>query len=236
MAFDGVTWNEALPDNSTLAHQIDDYEKDHKIAVRSRLANEHVFSSTSTSTGDAGHHKYITFQQQTGAVALSTAITQVGALYVGSSAAGYPLTYENSAGVLTYIAGTTYGIMQTLYPVGSIYISTLSTNPNTLLGFGTWEAFATGRVLLGAGTSDATYTAGSTGGTSTHTLITAEMPAHTHSVETWGDSGAAGNKVYRTGSPNVQVDVAAAALSTGGGGAHNNMPPYVVIYIWKRTA
>ena len=62
--------------------------------------------------------------------------------------------------------------MKKIYPVGSIYMSTVSTNPATLFGFGTWEAMPAGRVLLAQGTSDwgTTYNAGSTGGEATHQL------------------------------------------------------------------
>lgn len=60
--------------------------------------------------------------------------------------------------------------MKKIYPVGSIYMSTVSTNPATLFGFGTWEAMPAGRVLLVQGKSSwgTTYNAGSTGGEATH--------------------------------------------------------------------
>ena len=76
-----------------------------------------------------------------------------------------------------------------VYPVGSLYFNmAVSTNPNTLLGMGTWVAYATGQVLVGiegSGTFDAldeslgaeTASAATTG---SHTLTTAETPAHTH--------------------------------------------------------
>lgn len=68
-----------------------------------------------------------------------------------------------------------------MWPVGSIYISTTATNPNTLLGFGTWSAFGAGRVLVSQDTGQAEFdTLGETGGAKTHTLSAAEMPAHTH--------------------------------------------------------
>ena len=76
--------------------------------------------------------------------------------------------------------------MKKIYPVGSIYISTVSTNPATLFGFGTWEAMPAGRVLLAQGKSDwgTTYNAGSTGGEATHQLTVGEMPTHSHEATT----------------------------------------------------
>lgn len=65
-----------------------------------------------------------------------------------------------------------------VYPVGSIYISANSTNPETLFG-GKWTALDQGRVLIGANN---TYKAGTTGGEFTHTITTDEMPSHNHSA------------------------------------------------------
>ena len=77
--------------------------------------------------------------------------------------------------------------LEAIYPVGSIYTSTVSTNPADLFGFGTWVAFGAGRVLIGAGTgtdsnsTQQTFSAGNTGGEYSHTLSTGEMPSHSHS-------------------------------------------------------
>ena len=70
--------------------------------------------------------------------------------------------------------------LKKVYPVGSIYMSTVSTNPATLFGFGTWEAMPAGRVLLAQGKSSwgTTYNAGSTGGEATHQLTVGEIPHH----------------------------------------------------------
>jgi len=67
-----------------------------------------------------------------------------------------------------------------VYPVGSIYISTISTNPATLFGFGTWTAYAEGRVLVGKASSGTFQTAGATMGEETHALTAAENGLHTH--------------------------------------------------------
>ena len=76
--------------------------------------------------------------------------------------------------------------MKKIYPVGSIYMSTVSTNPATLFGFGTWEAMPAGRVLLAQGKSNwgTTYEAGSSGGEATHQLTVGELPSHGHTAST----------------------------------------------------
>jgi len=124
------------------------------------------------------------------------------------------------------------------YPVGSVYTSVVATNPNTLLGVGTWEAFSAGRVMLGNGGG---YSAGATGGATTdsHTLTINEIPSHVH-----GYTGVQGN-----GNPDGSSDSVAAGEPTsyprkteldyeGGGAAHSHdiMQPYIVVYFWKRTA
>ena len=67
------------------------------------------------------------------------------------------------------------------FPVGSVFISVVATDPATLLGYGTWSAFAAGRVLVGLDAGQTEFdTVEETGGAKTHTLTSAEMPAHTH--------------------------------------------------------
>jgi hypothetical protein len=79
-------------------------------------------------------------------------------------------------------------IFDKIYPVGSIYISTSSTNPSSLFG-GTWKSYGTGRTLVGAGSNGTTsYEAGSEGGNlaGTATLKVANLPSHTHTVTAAG--------------------------------------------------
>jgi len=71
------------------------------------------------------------------------------------------------------------------WPVGSIFISVVSTNPGTLLGFGTWTAFGAGRVLVGFDAGQTEFdTAEETGGAKTVAAAgsNAAESAHTHSV------------------------------------------------------
>lgn len=109
-------------------------------------------------------------------------------------------------------------------------MSVSSTNPGNLFG-GTWTQIKD-TFLLSAGD---TYTAGSTGGEATHTLTTDEMPAHKHgNPYILGSFGGGGNWVCDPGSAANYAPNSTA--SAGGGKAHNNMPPYLTVYMWKRTA
>jgi len=123
--------------------------------------------------------------------------------------------------------------LSSLYPVGSIYMNASNgTNPATLIGFGTWVAFGAGRVPVGINSGDTDFdTAEETGGAKTHTLTVNEMPAHTHSVPNSGSQ----NNSFDSGTT-VGNDVTGTSGSTGGGQAHNNLQPYIVVYMWKRTA
>ena len=124
------------------------------------------------------------------------------------------------------------------YPVGSIYTSVVSTNPATLLGVGTWAAFGEGKVLVGIDSGDTDFdTVLETGGSKTdsHTLTIAEMPAHTHTTTT-GSGGGSSSATSQTQTTN-SVGTATTS-STGGGGAHTHdiVQPYIVVYMWRRTA
>ena len=125
-------------------------------------------------------------------------------------------------------------VLDTVYPVGSIYMSVNSTNPKTLFG-GTWVQIKD-RFLLAAGT---TYKAGATGGEAAHTLTASEMPSHNHAVY-YPNAGAADHSApgnYPDGpSDSTYYAIGSYTSSAGGGTAHNNMPPYLAVYVWKRTA
>lgn len=111
-----------------------------------------------------------------------------------------------------------------------------------------------GRFLLGR---SASYAAGSQGGEASHTLTSNEMPSHTHSMASGGahthyldyrdkfriDASGRGLNGYGTTGISDDASMTNSAGShthriygVGGGGAHNNMPPYLAVYIWKRTA
>ena len=172
-----------------------------------------------------------------------------------------------------------------VYPVGSIYMSVVGTDPAELFG-GTWEAIAPGRVLLGAGEYDSstTYTAGQKGGAVRQFLHEINIPKHTHTVEIATatqshlhkngvfDEVAAGagplssnygaTKLYPTATQHVMAadssayntntqlymgntsdastththDVTVGYYGASSPTAISVMQPYLVVYMWKRTA
>ena len=140
----------------------------------------------------------------------------------------------------TTLTGVTATIANA-YPVGSLYMNASnSTNPATLLGFGTWSAFGEGRVLIGIDSSDTDFdTAEETGGSKTHTLTEAQLPSHRHTIgstdSSAGFGGAAGNQefVQDAGSG---IGTPCNTSFTGSGQAHTIVQPYIVVYMWKRTA
>lgn len=74
-------------------------------------------------------------------------------------------------------------LLDLVYPVGAIYLSVNSTSPTTLFG-GIWEEYASGRTIIGQGTSDLMYSAGAVGGESKHTITLNELPNHSHPCNT----------------------------------------------------
>jgi len=169
------------------------------------------------------------------------------------SFSGIPTVPTASVGTnTTQIASTAFvqAVLSALYPVGSIYSNVaVSTNPATLFGFGTWVAI-TGRVVVGLDSGDAAFdTVGETGGSKdaivvshTHTATVTD-PGHAHQYKTYGlaNNGLVGNAYTnydwgyaQTGSQTTGISVANS--TTGSSGTNANLQPYVVAYVWKRTA
>jgi hypothetical protein len=152
-------------------------------------------------------------------------------------------------------------IKSALFPVGAIYTATVSTNPATLLGFGSWSAFGAGRVLIGNGGG---FSAGATGGsadsivishTHTYSSTTGSSGTHQHNLQfaassaddgpsssggTRTDSGGAvltmnGNHLALSAGAHTH-SISGTTNSTGSSGTNANLPPYVVVYMWQRTA
>lgn len=160
------------------------------------------------------------------------------------------------------------------WPIGSVFIAVVSTNPGTLLGFGTWSAFGTGRVLVGINPADVDFdTVEETGGAKTvaaagtvsqPTFTGNALATHTHSAD--GILATDTNAALNNNSQEVQMgvgvtvaahthshshshDVTGDTSATGAGtpsgtvsqptftgSATSVVQPYIVVYMWKRTA
>ncbi|MGB1861605.1 MAG: phage baseplate protein, partial [Candidatus Actinomarina sp.] len=181
--------------------------------------------------------------------AVQTAVNTKADL-AGSASQAFSATTASTGTNTTQVATTAFvqntvtaaTINALAYPVGSIYTSVVATNPATLLGVGTWAAFGAGKVMVGIDSGDTDFdTVEETGGAKTHTLTTSEIPAHNHSASGGGSSTDSGNANYPNGgvalynsTSNTWNNITIG--NTGGGGAHNNLQPYIVVYMWKRTA
>lgn len=160
------------------------------------------------------------------------------------------------------------------FPVGSIYLAVVSTNPNTLLGYGTWSSIGAGRVLVGLDSGDVDFdTVEETGGAKTVASAgtvaaptisgsTANESAHTHSVTTnvtVGNHTTGAVEAFASSSATVVTgnthSVTNNAVTSAAGSAHGHaagtlaasapsftgtptsvVQPYLVCYMWKRTA
>jgi len=162
-------------------------------------------------------------------------------------------TTQSSGNSSTAIATTAFvqAAIALLYPVGSIYTNaSVSTNPATLLGFGTWTAFGAGRVMVGFDSGNSLFdTAEETGGSAdaitvshTHTATVTD-PGHLHTQTEYnqpgiGNAGGGGARVNavtaNTGSATTGISVAIS--TTGSSGTNANYQPYITVYMWKRTA
>lgn len=172
----------------------------------------------------------------------------------GNFAAGTITATTQSLGDSSTKVATTAFVqtaLQILHPVGSIYTATVSTNPATLFGFGTWTAFGAGRVLIGNGGG---YTAGATGGSADAVVVSHDHtatssvtdPGHAHSYSMASFYGAPGpienggewrttNSSESTGSASTGISVSTSIGTSGVSGTGANLQPYVVVYMWQRT-
>lgn len=162
----------------------------------------------------------------------------------------------------TQLATTAFvtAALSAVYPVGSIYINAaVSTNPATLLGFGTWTAFGAGKVIVGLDSADALFdTLEETGGSKdainvshTHTATsTVTDPGHNHQPAGGGDfrtlnstlptgggyTGSGASSDPNTTTETTGITVATTNSTEGSSGTNANVQPFIVVKMWKRTA
>lgn len=122
-------------------------------------------------------------------------------------------------------------LLQSIYPVGSVFISGSNSIPAAIATVGTWTRVED-RVIIGASNK---YPVDSTGGEDEHTLTVNEMPSHNHEVSNTFFSGGGGTFSVQSfgGSDYNKKPV---VESRGGGEAHNNMQPYKAKFMWERIS
>ena len=195
------------------------------------------------------------------AVAIATKADLASPTFTGTPAAPTASSGTNTTQLATtaFVTAAVTASLAVLYPVGSIYINAgVSTNPATLLGFGTWTAFGAGRVMVGLNASDALFdTLEETGGSKdaivvshTHTATsTVTDPQHNHGASAgnfltetgsgsyaYGGTGANISVVTNTASESTGVTVATTNSTEGSSGTNANLQPYITVAMWKRTA
>ena len=162
----------------------------------------------------------------------------------------------NGSGDVDIDTDITTSLLGKIYPIGSVYINASSTtNPSTLLGFGTWVEIGAGKVLVGQDTGDSIFdTMEETGGSKnaiavshSHTFsgTTSANGRHSHTYTEWYsqssyDGGNLTPVAYRTGTTSEAPDhthtYSGTTSTTGSSGTNANIQPYLVVKMWKRTA
>lgn len=242
------TWNpayEALPPDTENAKNGAERINETKVDVRERLEVDH----SQAGDVDDGTHKKITFVDPL--AAKPTAVANQGFLYTKDAGGNAELFYEDELGNEVQMTGLGKLFIDLIYPIGAIYASTVSTSPATLFG-GTWTALADKQTLVQAGT----YSAGSTGGSSTavnvshnhtDTFSTALGGAHTHTVNASSVDGSdtttvSSNAASVASTINTSIQsshthtINGGVAASGVSGTNANMPPYLAVYMWKRTS
>lgn len=240
------SWDETSPAGNTDLNLGDNRIRQLKTQIRQVIDVDHKFNS-SGSDDDNGCHDQVTLLEKadigSGAVGKtilgSQTVSGKGELvYTDEDDNDIVLTKDGrlraaSLGALDETPSDTLfpaTVLAAIYPIGIVITLGVATNPATLFGFGTWTAIA-GRVIVGIDATQTEFDAlNETGGAKTHTLTESEIP--THDVgPTFGEVsnlGSSSGGQWRTDSVTKE--------SFGGGGAHNNLQPYIVKYVWERTA
>lgn len=236
MSVPTVSLNEATPDGGDYKRDGDNRIREYKTQNRQVVGVDHKYES-SGQDADMGKHNQVSLLEQDGTGVTGAEGKPV--LYAKTVSGKAELVFRDeddddvqitSDGAL--VGATAQSIIAIIYPVGALYFTLKNENPGTTLGIGTWVAFGAGKMFVGINAADGDFdTIEETGGAKEVTLSVAEMPAHVHNETYYSNEGAQGFP----GSTNAGTTNVYPSDSTGGDGAHNNLPPYIVLYAWKRT-
>lgn len=214
------------------------------------IALSDFIQSTVTCDRDSAYDFVVTIADKLETTEYNLALGKgIPALFIDTEKSSVGVNCLPSQSDVLQLGDSAWLTAQGAYPVGAIYLSVTEVNPAALFG-GTWERIAQGRFLIGAGANAANTTdywgsyaagsenfpAGEMGGEVTHALTVDEMPPHTHSERLeWSNTKAWGLTGTGEGA-NAVVDQGSVTGATGGGKPHNNLPPYLVVFMWKRVS
>jgi hypothetical protein len=232
--------NSSNPQSTDSVSQADDHIRLLKATIKATFPNvTGAVSVTQAQINDVVNKAPIASPTFTGVPAGPTAASSTNTTQLATTA---------------FVQAVAQATKEALYPVGAIFINaTNSTNPSSLLGFGTWAAFGAGRVMVGHNAADPLFdTAEETGGSKdavvvshTHTATsTVSDPGHSHAVPAGSSTGAGSRYIIgtnATGPVETETDTTGITVSTtiassGSSGTNANLQPYITVYMWKRTA
>ena len=128
-------------------------------------------------------------------------------------------------------------LIDMFYPVGSIFITTVNTNPSSYMG-GSWVRFGNGQTLIGVDESDTDFsTVQKTGGSKSHTIDYDNLPARAGKQVSW-KGGLTSYSEWKSGNlaEGTWIMSNAYDTQTPWGKAISNLQPYITVYMWRRTA
>lgn len=169
-------------------------------------------------------------------VTQAAAKTALGVSEPALSISGSTITVDSgtTAADIRTALGVTSSSLLDAYPLGAIYMSVVSTPPDTLFG-GQWTAIGQGKVLVGLDSGDTDFdTAEAEYGSKTHTLTVDELPSHSHSVTAM--KRVVNDDVNTNGSGQLGISSTITSSSVGSNTPHSIVQPSLVVHMWKRVA
>lgn len=236
MTVPSTAWSETSPAGSDSISLGDNRIREFKTQVREVVGVDHKFESSGQHV-DMGKHKQVTLLEQADIGIGESGKTALGAQTI-SGKPELVYTDEDDNDIQLTKGGVAYPsqstvladwskIMNLVYPIGSVVTLGVSTNPATLFGVGTWTAIA-GKVIVGIDATQTEFDAlNETGGAKTVTH-SHTIPNNTQQTNVGWDGDGCGAKYYTTISHNHG--------GTTGNDVTSVLQPYIVKYVWERTA
>jgi hypothetical protein len=208
--------------------------------------NSNISGTASVGSLSSGSHTVTGNSNISGTVKIGGSTTVVGSLSSGSHTitGNSKITNRIDTDVIyanTYLnlPNATEGIINLIYPIGSIFLSFTNTDPSIRFTGTQWTQVANGRFIVGVGTGNdgiqnRTFNSGNnTNGEYDHKLTIAEMPRHNHNYSLINIIGNGERDNNSQAGENYNTT---ATSNTGGDGFHNNTPPGFGLYVWQRTS